>query len=172
MSKKNEPSNSVNPSIRRRTTSGRHETRTRLVSFPASLLCIRPIVCMDQGSPAPLAGEPWSIETIGLMHNREAGNDTSLVRVSWRPEVVRLRMEGLTELLGSFFLDMTYHGHAPHPSPLPIIVQIYLATQITSRPGEPVLFEVGRPGSNVYLSGIVQGRSEEHTSELQSPMYL
>lgn len=111
----------------------------------------------DVFQPARVAGEPWSIETIGLMHNREAGNDTSLVRVSWRPEVVRLRMEGLTELLGSFFLDMTYHGHAPHPSPLPIIVQIYLATQITSRPGEPVLFEVGRPGSNVYLSGIVQG---------------
>jgi hypothetical protein len=81
-----------------------------------------------------------------------AGLKNGLVRVSWRPELVHLRAEGLTELLGTFFLEMTYEGRNPPTSPLYVSVQIYLNMMITSRPRDPVLFEVGRPGADVYLS--------------------
>jgi hypothetical protein len=80
------------------------------------------------------------------------GSRNGLVRVSWRPEIVHLRREGLTELLGTFFLHMTYEGRTPPTSPLYVSVQIYLNTMITSRPRDPILFEVGRPGTDVYLS--------------------
>ena len=82
----------------------------------------------------------------------DSGPKNGLVRVSWRPELVHLRGEGLTELLGTFFLEMTYEGRDPPTSPLHVSVQIYLNTRITSRPRDPILFEVGRPGTDVYLS--------------------
>ena len=75
---------------------------------------------------------------------------TGLVRVSWRPGIVRIRREGYTELLGSFILDMTYEGRTPTVPPH-IVILLYFSATITSRPSDPVLFEVERPGT-FYLN--------------------
>src|ERR1035441_8867956 len=76
---------------------------------------------------------------------------TGLVRVSWRPEIVRIRKEGFTELLGSFILDMTYEGRIPPMVPPHVVVLLYFSTTITSRLTDPILFEVGKPGA-FYLN--------------------
>ena len=83
--------------------------------------------------------------------------EKGLVRVSWRPEIVRIRKEGLTELLGSFTLDMTYEGRTPPIIPPHVVVLLYLSADITSRPGDPILFEVGRPGAFYLNAGTLHG---------------
>lgn len=86
------------------------------------------------------------------------------VRVAWRPEIVRIRKEGVTELLGSIIVDMTYEGPTPPIVPPHVVVLLYLSTTITSRPSDPILFEVGRPGA-FYLNGTLYG------NQLAFPMF-
>jgi hypothetical protein len=82
--------------------------------------------------------------------------EKGLVRVSWRPEIVRIRKEGVTELLGSIIVDMTYEGPTAPTLPPHVVVLLYLSMTITSRPSDPILFEVGRPGA-FYLNGTLYG---------------
>ena len=98
--------------------------------------------------------------------------EKGLVRVSWRPEVVRLRREGYTELLGSFILEITHQSRTPSRSPLHVVVLIYLNTTITSRPNDPILFEVGRPGANIYLSASNLTRNHISSNYLAFPVFL
>src|ERR1035441_9246526 len=81
----------------------------------------------------------------------------ALVRVSWRPEIVRIRKEGFTELLGSFILDMTLEGRTPPTVPHHVLVLLYFSTTITSRLTDPILFEVGKPGAVYFNASTLQG---------------
>lgn len=84
-----------------------------------------------------------------------------LVRVSWRPEIVRIRREGYTELLGSFIVDMTYEGRTPPTVPPHVLVLLYFSTNITSRLSDPILFEVEKPGAFYLNASTLHGNHVE-----------
>jgi len=77
------------------------------------------------------------------------------LRVTWEPELVMVRSEGYTELLGNWYLRCrSTDGFAAGNTILSLL--IFLNAPITSRPSEPLVVECGRSGGSILPCSLIQ----------------
>ena len=103
------------------------------------------------------------VESRGVLSHQALPEGKAPLRFSAVSDPVRIRNEGMTELVGDIFIHCTYDGTTTPQQPLGFGLKISFGTNVTSRSysrsgsrpvigGDPVLFEVGRPSAPAFIS--------------------
>ena len=104
------------------------------------------------------------VESRGVLGHKALPEGQDPLRFSAVSDPVRIRNEGMTELVGDIFIQCTYDGTTIPQQPLGFGLKISFGTNVTSRSyssrsgsrpvigGDPVLFEVGRPSAPAFIT--------------------